>query len=130
MSASLAPHKRLPPFAAQQQGKIPRNGVWVLAGLNAMVLIDTGRDTWDRARGDLDDPSRLVTLLPLGDDPAGYRWPVAGDEVVVVHSGGETAERLRSLAVELIRQGSTHVVVLDGDAKPEHYKPVAAEVAA
>lgn len=109
-----------PPFAAQQRNKIPTNGIWIYAG----------RDAWNRARGDLDKPSRIATLLPLGDGPDGYRWPVAGDEVVVVHTAAETAERLRSLAVELIRQGSTHVVVLDGDAKPEHYKPVAAEVAA
>lgn len=111
---------RLPPYTAQQRGKIPTNGTWIF----------TGRAAWDRARGDLDKPSRLVTLLPLGEDPMVYRWPVVGDEVMVVHTGGETAERLLSLATVLIQQGAVHVVILDGDAKPEHFRSMVAEVAA
>ena len=114
------PRLRLPPFAAMQQSKTPSNGLWLY----------TGTDAWGRARGDLDKPSRLVTLLPLGDDPEGYRWPVAGDEVVVVHTGGESPEVLRALAEVLIRQGALHVVVLDGDAKPQHFRPMAGRVAA
>lgn len=96
------------PFAAQQQGKTPSNGVWVF----------TGRDAWERARNDLDKTSRLVTLLPLGDDPMVYRWPVAGDEAVVVHTGGEVVERLRALGVTLVKQGALRVAIIDTEEPP------------
>lgn len=120
-NASRARRKRrLPPFAAQRRERRPTNGCWIYAGASA----------WGRARGDLDKPSRLVTLLPLGDDPEGYRWPVAGDEVVVVHTGGESPEVLRALAAVLIQQGALHVVVLDGAVKPQHFRPMAGRVAA
>lgn len=102
------PKRRLPPFALQQAGKIPSNGVWVF----------TGRRAWDRARGDIDKPSRLVTLLPLGDDPTAYRWPVAGDEVVVVHTSGESPERLRALGVTLVKQGALRVAIIDTEEPP------------
>lgn len=114
------PRLRLPPFAAMQQGKTPSNGTWIFAG----------RAAWDRARGDLDKPSRLVTLLPLHDDPGLYRWPVSGDEAVIVHTGGESPETLRALGVTLVKQGAVHVAILGGDAMPQHFRAMVSEVAA
>lgn len=99
---------KLPPFAAQQRHKKPSNGIWVYAG----------RAAWDRSRGDLDKTSRLSTLLPLGEDPTAYRWPVAGDEVVIVHTGGEIAERLRALGVTLVKQGALRVAIVDTEDPP------------
>ncbi len=106
--SKLSPKRHLPPYAAQQRHKKPSNGIWVYAG----------RSAWDRARGDLDKTSRLVTILPMGDDPMVYRWPVAGDEAVVVHTGGETAERLRALGVTLVKQGALRVAIIDTEEPP------------
>lgn len=111
---------KLPPFALQQKAKRPQNGLWVFAGVNA----------WERARADQDKPSRLATLLPLHQDPTAYRWPVSGDEVVIIHTGGESPEALRALAAVLVQQGALLVCLLDAEARPLYFRPGLVEEAA
>jgi hypothetical protein len=54
-----------------------------------------------------------VTVLPPGDDPGKYRWPVSGIDVVVLVAGDIDKETLELLGIELVCAGSLLVVVCD-----------------
>lgn len=104
------PKRRLPPFAAQQAGKIPSNGVWVFAG----------KGCWDRVRSELEfnAASRFSVTFP-GDEPAtAYRWDFAkGQPALIVHLGGLSREVLVTLAACLAVAGAHPVVTIGAEAE-------------
>ena len=101
---------RLPPFAAQQKGKIPSNGCWVFAG----------KGCWDRVRSELEfnAATRFSVTFP-GDEPAtAYRWDFAkGQPALIVHLGGLSREVLVTLAACLAVAGAHPVVTIGAEAE-------------
>jgi hypothetical protein len=92
--------KKLPPFARQLNP----------ANQNSLVIL-TGSKAWARAKSPSYwfPGSRLV--LPFGDDPTAYRWPVAGRDCVLFGFGEqEPRKRLVALSVELVRAGAVFVI--------------------
>jgi hypothetical protein len=89
--------KRLPPYAKRATSN-PDKG---LIGF----YIYTGRDAWNIAR----DAKCPALVLPDGERPECFRWPVAGHAVTVVRTSPlDTAVQL-SLARELLRAGAEPV---------------------
>lgn len=74
------------------------------------IAILTGSNAWERAESRTwFDGCKLV--LPLGDDPASYRWPVAGRDCILFGFGTpEPRERLIALSVALVQAGAAFVI--------------------
>jgi hypothetical protein len=53
-----------------------------------------------------------VMTLPDGEDPLGFRWPIAGFAVLVHEAGVFDTDRLERLVAALLRDGATLVVPL------------------
>lgn len=80
------------------------------------VLIYAGTDAW-RVKGEI---CRLIpgrVILPPGELPSAYRWPVAGRDVLIVALGDIHDTALLHLAHEVLRQGATVARVLDGGGR-------------
>lgn len=91
-----------------------------------MVMIYCGRKAWrlaapgDQPGGVISMPctdyevgpfKRVASLVfPRGADPAGFKWPVKGRQVMVL-GGDAAAEELDLLAIELLRAGAFEVHV-------------------
>ncbi|MDD5036672.1 MAG: hypothetical protein PHE55_18185 [Methylococcaceae bacterium] len=97
---ALFARRKLPPFA-RHLDPADQDTIAVLTGGNA----------WQRAKSPYHWFQGRRLLLPFGDDPAAYRWPVAGRECLVFGFGKpEPRERLIALSVELVRSGALFVL--------------------
>lgn len=71
--------------------------------------ICTGSQAWTRAESPYWWTGRKL-VLPFGEEPEGYRWPVAGRDYVVWGFGEpEPRERLVRLSVALVQAGAVAV---------------------
>jgi hypothetical protein len=97
--AHLNPPKRFAPYAHQ------------LTPSQRSIAVLTGSGAWERAESRTWLDGRKL-VLPLGDDPASYRWPVAGRDCILYSFGTqeEPRERLENLSIELIDAGALFVV--------------------
>ncbi len=93
---------RLPPYARQLRPK--ENHIWLF----------TGPSAWEWAVND----TRNKLLLPAEHDPARYRWPVAGKDVVILDTGSADAY-LRRTAWALLNAGALRVGCIPPTA--DHY---------
>lgn len=100
----------LPPNGRRHLAHIGSSGPWVAIGSEA----------WEF-------PSRKpfpVMVLPPGDDPGCYRWPVACESVVLIQWGeAETAE-LERAALALLRSGAVLVLAVTPDGPVYCYPEV------
>jgi len=108
--------RRLPPYGIALAQKLrqdkPANVVWVACGERA----------WKRSKHDLRRPDSWATLLPPGEDPASYRWPVVGCDCLVIHTGGLSPQELKNLCRCLIRAGANKAIAPSQDpAMPSIY---------
>lgn len=80
------------------------------------IIIATGGLAWRKIKRDEGhwQPRVAKLVLPYGDDPALYRWPVAG-RIVQVWTCGEPEPfgRLVELAKCLLQCGAIKVLLLD-----------------
>ena len=111
---------RLPPYG-RQFDPVPRSGVRVAIGPAA----------WDRAMEDM----LPVMVLPPGQDPLSYRWPVDDRPALVFETGPLDDRNLRGLAGSLLAAGSPFVTairnaMLDTDYPCVFYFPEVLSVAA
>lgn len=107
------PHK-LPPYGRNlarllASGNKPKNCVFVFAGSNA----------WQSA--EFHKHRQAVLLLPPGDDPEHFCWPVAGIDCLVGQQGEIHEETLLRLAHVLLRHGATKVCLIAVDTNGELY---------
>ena len=51
-------------------------------------------------------------VLPPGNAPESYRWPVSGDDVIVKQHGDATAAEVERVSLELLRSGARLVVAI------------------
>lgn len=91
--------RRLPPYGAAlardlMAGRVPWN--------DARIYV--GADAWDRAKRHTASAPRL--LLPPGDSPDHYRWPVEGCQVWVIAAGTVADSTLLRLAELLLDAGA------------------------
>jgi hypothetical protein len=91
--------KRLPPF-----GKTIRQHPQ-LADLN-IIFVAIGRDAWGWAKSQ----QNPTLVLPDGENPCSYDWPVTGFPVVVVRTSEVEPDIERQLASQLFRLGATSVI--------------------
>lgn len=109
-STTTAPLKRrLPPF-----GKGIKDRIGSLPPCDRTIWVYSGdRHAWDlaRVRSALKLP---VLVLPPGEDPRLYVWPVHGCEVIVTDIGGSVDGALLTLASELLQSGASVVRIVNG----------------
>ena len=90
-------NKPLPPYG-QQFIPVPESGVRVAVGRNA----------WSFAQ----QATHPIMVLPVGSNPACYRWPSDGNPALI-HERGEMNDRLlEAVASELLKAGASSIVVL------------------
>ena len=87
--------RRLPPFGKRYLEQKPSTGPWVAIG----------HDAWDFANR----KPFPVMVLPLGDNPNEYAWPVKGKGVLLVESGASDTDTLERVALALLRSGAEFV---------------------
>ena len=104
-----------PPPSEQKREVRQRIGKLKLASLShrldhekTTVVIVTGSQGWDGANRDWFQNAKL--LLPFGEWPAFFRWPVFGKSCLVYGFGeSETREHLLELSIALIKAGANLV---------------------
>ena len=98
-------HRQLAPFgrrldAVLNSGRKPANCVFCFVGAYG----------WERA--EYFSKRQPVLVLPPGDDPAVYRWPVAGLDCLVARVGKSTNREVLLLMRELLAAGAHRLVVI------------------
>ena len=98
-------HRQLAPFgrrldAVLNSGRKPANCVFCFVGAHG----------WERA--EYFSKRQAVLVLPPGDDPAVYRWPVAGLDCLVARVGKSTKREILLLMRELLEAGARRLVVI------------------
>lgn len=74
------------------------------------IAMLTGSGAWKRAESISWFPGCKL-VLPFGDNPMLYRWPVIGRDCILFSFGDpEPRERLVMLSVELVRAGALFVI--------------------
>ena len=95
--------KRLPPFAKRAMKSPDRHVIG--------FFVYTGENAWEAAR----DGHGSALVMPDGESPASFRWPVSGFIVTIMRTSPIDAEIQFSLARELLKAGATDVfAVLSG----------------
>ena len=102
--------RRRPPYAQQVEAHL-KTGRSFPDGQHC-VWIACGRDAWEQAAKTL-TWGHLVMVLPPGECPNQFEWPVTGLDVVVLVAGDIDRTTLEALGTELVRVGSYLVVVCD-----------------
>lgn len=75
------------------------------------VAVCIGMDAWQRAKRRNEGSSDWPALvLPPGEEPARYSWPVSGSYVVLEVDAGPSTDQLRQLAHVLLQAGAVVVV--------------------
>ncbi len=121
--------RRLPPYGARLRSGLSELRVYVGAG------------AWDRARAAEDSivtgecahcgHQRLAkpssrgsfVVLPPGEDPAAYAWPVATLAVLVLVAGAWSVDECRRLGALLLDARARRVVVVWPNAEITVYAP-------
>lgn len=112
---SISQAKPLPPFGRAHLIEQRSSGPWVAVGADAWA--------YTRAK------PFPVMVLPPGDDPAAYWWPVAGDSVVLVQHGDAEPASIEKLMLELLRSGATLVVAIGLPSASKYGYPETTDVA-
>ena len=116
--------------------KLPPYGTLLNPQLKEIAVL-TGSHSWAMACLPHWRPAGTL-VLPFGENPTAFKWPVSGKAVVVLGFGeAESRERLLALSVELIVSRATVVCwrgqfVIDDDGEPrllkgdlsDHFSPV------
>mgnify|MGYP001826398985 CR=1 FL=1 len=83
------------------------------------AIICTGSDAWTFAKKEYFHPTRPKLVLPYGNDPFQYRWPVKGLDITVMGFGQlENREQLFKLAEALMIDGAELVFLMVGRVCP------------
>ncbi len=101
----LSSNKKLPPFgkllADRQRFKNPP---W-------LVVVCVGADAWQSAKVRNARGDSVGLVLPPGDSPTSYTWPVNGCKCVIEWSTGPSVDDVVELAKTLLRSGAELVAV-------------------
>ena len=107
---------------ASRANRLPPNGrTWLVlrngpSYLGQGVRVAIGPGAWDRARRAVAAP--VMVVVP-GRDPAEFRWPVAGESVLVFETGQADDDALERLAHCLLADGAELVhAIRAGSAGP------------
>lgn len=101
--------------------KLPPHGKALAARLRFgnppfLIFVCVGSDAWTRAKQRQESVNDFHALvLPAGENPAVYRWPVADQLVVIDVCCGPSDEQLRDLAIVLLRDGAETVTIYSRD---------------
>ena len=98
-------NKRLPPFGRSlysvlNAGRRPVNSVYCFVGTEG----------WRKA--EFFSKQQAVLVLPPGNDPADYHWPVMGLDCLVARVGETTKHEVLLLMRELLAAGAHRLVVI------------------
>ncbi len=97
--------RRLPPFgrslyAVLNAGRRPVNCVYCFVGTEG----------WGKA--EFFSKQQAVLVLPSGNDPADYHWPVMGLDCLVARVGKSTKREILLMMRELLAAGARRLVVI------------------
>lgn len=102
--------KRLPPFGKAVASRL----AW--GNPPAAVLVTVGAGAWDRAKKALAGSwGDAVLLMPHGESPATFTWPVSGLHAIVETAAGPNDALLAELASELLNSGASLVAFVRED---------------
>jgi len=108
---------RLPPFGREVEAALS-------AGQHPNVRLYACADGWELAkqhRATFGPGSTL--LLPLGDDPEAYRWPLVCE--LVANVTGLSGDNLQRLARALVRDGCRLAYLLDANRRERNLRVIA-----
>ncbi|WP_341327484.1 hypothetical protein [Methylotuvimicrobium sp. KM2] len=89
------------------------------------IIVCTGSNAWQAARRETWQPRTSKIVLPFGDDPAAYRWPVSGRYVQCWTCGTpEDDETILRLTRVLLESGAIKVLLLDPEKPLVVVEPV------
>lgn len=97
--------RKLPPFGkllVDRQNS--NNPPW-------LVAVCVGGDAWNSAKSRNQRGDSVGLVLPAGENPCGFVWPVNGCLVVIEWSHGPSAEHVVELARALLRAGVESVTI-------------------
>jgi len=111
--------RKLPPFARELGERLQDRASWPKwagtspDGANVAIWVLVGADAWSVARQWRD--SRLITLLPPGENPSGYDWrrSAGNDPVLIVPCGAVSDAEIHDLAAALLRDGARRALDLE-----------------
>ena len=105
---------RLPPYARQAAIHPDKLlGYWIY----------TGTDAWHKAK-QWNTPENADVpglVLPEGESPESFRWPVKGRNTLIYRTSPIDAEIQMSLARELLRAGASSVIATQSGPLVEFY---------
>jgi hypothetical protein len=98
-------NKKLPPFGAllSERQKF-KNPPW-------LVVVCVGAGAWAPAKARKVRGDSVGLVLPPGENPSAFTWPVNGCRVVVEWNTGPGVELVVELARELLRAGAKTVTI-------------------
>ncbi len=99
----MSPQHRLPPYGCDVLARLQR-------GENLNVWVYGGTMAWDEAQWRTQNSGPGATLLlPPGDKPGKYHWPVQGLKVMLIWPDGSWDE-VHALGQALVQNGAVLVV--------------------
>jgi len=97
--------KKLPPFGKilieRQQFKNPP---W-------MVVVAVGANAWNSAKSRNSRGDSVAMVLPPGESPNSFTWPVSGLMTVIEWAQGPSVDQVVDLARALLRAGAESVTI-------------------
>jgi hypothetical protein len=113
---------KLPPYGRELVERLKFNRI------PDHVIVCVGLNSWPRANQWCNSPNNVWPLvLPSGDDPRAYKWPVRELLVVVQTECGPTDDQCRELSRVLLAYGAEEVTVHAKDGLNKFNQYVALE---
>lgn len=93
---------RLPPFGKKL----------ILSKSDSVFIFMGAGQSWQRAANEYQLGVTRSLVLPDGDHPASFSWPVYQRDVIVIDFGNLNELNYKRLSLALLKQGSVSVIVI------------------
>lgn len=105
--------KRLPPHSKPLDERVICNNPPYL------VRICYGQGSWDKAKyfNKFDDDT-LAIVMPSGESPKNYRWPVKNCDVAIIRLAGPGDSSINELIICLLSSGAKQVCLSNNNVDP------------
>ena len=78
------------------------------------ITIHLGKLAWHKCKAQEEGPNYHI-LLPPGEDPNAYQWPVNENDVIIMCWEWQDGPTIRDLTKKVLDSGASFVVVMNPD---------------
>lgn len=97
--------KKFPPYGSIQiERQKFKNPPW-------MLFVCAGANSWQSAKARNQRGDSVAMVLPAGENPHGFTWPVSGCMCVIEWNQGPSVSQIVELARALLRAGAESVTI-------------------